>query len=450
MTYLQEIKQLIKNGENQTTEFKSTFQKEVIESVVAFANHKGGKVFVGVNDSGKVVGVELNSETTQNWINQIKQNTSPSIIPNIDIVEIEMKSVAIIEVKQYPIKPVSCKNRYLIRRNNSNHLMSMEEIADEYLKTKNSSWDFYIDTTQNFKDISLEKVEKFIKKIEKNFSKSFDDTPIQILQKYGLIKEDKITFGAYLLFVKDFCPISGVQAGRFKTPTDIIDSVSLNSDLLDEVDELLIFIRKHLMVEYIITGNPQREERYDYPLEAIREIVLNMIVHRDYRDSSDSVIKIFDDYIEFFNPGDLYDGLKVEDLLSNNYESKTRNKLITSMFKECGLIEKYGSGISRIKKLCNEYGIVEPKFEEIQKGFRVTLYKEKINGGVNGGVSGGVSGGVNELLEFIKTNPNLRANEISASIKIPLRTVQRWLKQLRDEAKIEFKGSPKTGGYVVI
>ena len=122
---------------------------------------------------------------------------------------------------------------------------------------------------------------------------------MQILQKYGLVRDDKITFGAYLLFVKDFCLISGVQAGRFKTPTDIIDSISLNTDILTEIDELMIFVRKHLMVEYIITGNPQREERYDYPLDAIREIVLNMIVHRDYRDSSDSVIKIFDDRIEF-------------------------------------------------------------------------------------------------------------------------------------------------------
>lgn len=157
----------------------------------------------------------------------------------------------------------------------------------------------------------------------------------------GIVREDKITFGAYLLFVKDFCLISGIQIGRFKTSTDIIDSLSLNSDLFTEIDELIIFLRKHFMVEFIITGNPQREERYDYPLDAIREIVLNMIVHCDYRDSSDSIIKIFDDRIEFFNPGGLYDGFTIEQLLSNNYKSKTRNKLIALMFKECGLIEKW-------------------------------------------------------------------------------------------------------------
>lgn len=293
-------------------------------------------------------------------------------------------------------------------------MMSMEEIANEYLKTKNSSWDYYIDNMQSFNDISLEKVNKFIKKVENNFDKSFDDNPMQVLQKYGLVRDDKITFGAYLLFVKDFCLISGIQAGRFKTPTDIIDSVSLNSDILSEIDELVIFVRKHFMVEYIITGNPQRQERYDYPLDAIREIILNMVVHRDYRDSSDSVIKIFDDRIEFFNPGDLYDGLTIEELLSNNYKSKTRNKLIALMFKECGFIEKYGSGIGRIKKLCKEHGIIEPEFKEMQKGFQVTLYKQKLNEGVNEGVK--------SLYKLIEKFPNKKtpffSQKLDTSVKI--------------------------------
>ncbi len=440
----------IKKGEGQEVEFKRSFQKEVIASVVAFANAKGGKVFIGVSDNGEIIGVELQKESLQDWINQIKLATSPSVIPDISTEKVEGVTIVIVEVKEYPIKPISYKNRYLVRHANSNHVMSMEEIANEYLKTKNSSWDYYVDTTQSFNDISLQKVEKFINRVEKNFDKSFDDNPMQILQKYGLVRDDKITFGAYLLFVKDFCLISGIQAGRFKTPTDIIDSISLNTDILTEIDELMIFVRKHLMVEYIITGNPEREERYDYPLDAIREIVLNMIVHRDYRDSSDSVIKIFDDRIEFFNPGDLYDNLTIEQLETNDYKSKTRNKLIALMFKECGLIEKYGSGISRIKKFCKEHGIAEPKFQEMQKGFQVTLYKKKRDVGVNVGVDVGVNVGVNEIYNFIKEKQPVKANKIAEKFdNVTQRTVERWIKQLKDEGKIEFIGASKTGGYCV-
>lgn len=436
---MEDILTQVLQGEGQKVEFKTSFQKEVIETIVAFANAKGGKVFVGISDKTEIIGISLNKETLQSWINQIKQNTSPSIIPDINVETIDSKKIVIIDVKEYPIKPISYKHRYLIRRANSNHMMSMEEIANEYLKTKNSSWDYYADNQHDFNHISLEKIKRFIHRIEMNFGKNFDESPIQILQKYGLSLDDKVTQGAYLLFAKDFCVLSGIQVGRFKTSTDIIDSLSLNSDLLNEIDELMIFIRKHLMVEFIITGNPQREERYDYPIDAIREIVLNMVVHRDYRDSSDSVIKIFDDRIEFFNPGDLYDNQTIEQLNTNQYQSKTRNKLIALMFKEAGLIEKYESGISRIKKLCIVHGINTPKFEELQKGFKVTLYKEATQ----------ANGGANSVYDLIKKTPNLKANQIAEHLKIPLRTIERELKSLKQQDKIIFKGATKTGGYYV-
>lgn len=441
----------IQKGEGLSTEFKLSFQKEVVESVVAFANAKGGKIFIGIDDFGKIVGTDVTKETLQQYINTIKQNTAPSIIPDMSTVELEEKTIVIIDVKEFPIKPISYKSRYYLRRVNSNHIMTMEEIANEYLKTKNSSWDYYVDTMQDFNDISLDKIEKFIRTIETNLNKKFDDTPMQILQKYGLVRDDKITFGAYLLFVKDFCLISGVQAGRFKTSTDIIDSISLNCDILTEIDELMIFIRKHFMVEYIITGNPQREERYDYPIDAIREIVLNMIVHRDYRDSSDSVIKIFDDRIEFFNPGDLYDDLTVEQLLSNNYESKTRNKLIALMFKECGLIEKYGSGINRIKKLCKAHGIKEPVFEERQKGFKVIVYKDTTP--VTTPVTTPITTPIttkDRLLLLIKENPKITRENLSNKLDISINTVKEHISKLKKANKLERIGDNRNGYWKVI
>ena len=179
---MKHILEEIQQGENSRQEFKRSFQKEVIESIVAFANARGGKVFIGVSDKGEILGVELKQESLQSWINQVKQNTSPSVIPDMDVVEIDGKQIVIVDVKEYPIKPVSYKNRYLIRRQNSNHVMSMEEIANEYLKTKNSSWDYYIDERQSLNDISLEKVEQFIEKIERHFGKKFHDTPMQILK----------------------------------------------------------------------------------------------------------------------------------------------------------------------------------------------------------------------------------------------------------------------------
>ncbi|MGI6724577.1 MAG: ATP-binding protein [Arcobacteraceae bacterium] len=164
-----------------------------------------------------------------------------------------------------------------------------------------------------------------------------------------------------------------------------------------------------------------------------------MIVHRDYTDSGNSIIKIFDDKIEFFNPGKLYDDITIEKLQSGNYSSRTRNRAIASAFKEAGIIERYGSGIQRIKDECKVHGLKEPIFEEFIHGFRVILFKEKIDNGANGGIS--------ELYDFIKQNEGLSAVLLSEKLNIPLRTIQRWIKQLKDEEKIVYIGSKKTGGY---
>jgi ATP-dependent DNA helicase RecG len=101
-----------------------------------------------------------------------------------------------------------------------------------------------------------------------------------------------------------------------------------------------------------------------------------MIIHRDYAHSSDSVIKIFDNRIEFFNPGSLLPPLTIDKLLSGDYASNTRNKQIANLFKEAGLIEKYGSGIKRIKEAFVRDGFVAPRFEVFQHGFKVTVFNE--------------------------------------------------------------------------
>ena len=133
----------------------------------------------------------------------------------------------------------------------------------------------------------------------------------------------------------------------------------------------------------------------------------------------------FDGRIEFFNPGKLYDDLTIEKLNTNNYSSRTRNRAIARAFKEAGIIERYGSGIKRIKDECLTHGVVEPKFEEFVHGFRVIVYKEKLPEGINEGIK--------SLLIFIQNNPSQRTSQISKSLNTPQKTIERWIKKLKDE-----------------
>ncbi len=112
------------------------------------------------------------------------------------------------------------------------------------------------------------------------------------------------------------------------------------------------------------------------------------------------------------------------------------------MFKEAGVIEKYGSGIKRIKQACVKYGLKKTVFEEFSNGFSVVLFKEQFVEGVNVGV--------NDIYKFIKENKSVNARQISNKYtQISQRTIERWLKQLKEENKIEYRGSSKTGGYFI-
>jgi len=343
--------------EDQHTEFKSSFTDAVIESLTAFANSSGGRVLVGVDDGGKPLkGFTLGSESLQKWINDIKNKTQPSIIPDADEIDLAGTKVGVLSVKEFPVKPVAFKGRYYKRVNNANHQLSLTEIADLHLRSFNISWDSYINPDRALDDLSLDKVVKFIEKSNQNKETPLTDDPLTVLTKFELIKDSQVTNAGFLLFAKNDVFQAAIELGRFSTPTSIKDGLTVRSDLFSEVEEVLGFIRKHINKGYIITGDPQREERWQYPMPALREIVINMIVHRDYMSSGDSSVKIFDEYIEFFNPGHLPDTITIEQLLTDEYSSYSRNRKVAATFKEAQLIENMGLGFVESGRRLNSTG----------------------------------------------------------------------------------------------
>ena len=138
----------------------------------------------------------------------------------------------------------------------------------------------------------------------------------------------------------------------------------------------------------------------------------------------------------------------MQDILSGRMASNPRNKQIAAIFKEAGIIEKYGSGIKRVLQVMADLGSSEPIFEILGDNFKVTLFSiREIKGG---GVTGGVTGGVSDLFDFIRANPGLKTKDIKAAMDLPQRTMERWLRELREQHKIKFQGAPKTGGYYPI
>ena len=432
------ILDIINEGESETTEFKATFDQAAIETLAAFANTKGGHVLVGVADSGKILGIQLGKETVQQWLNQIKSTTFPALIPDVVSTTIDHKDIVAFTINEFPLKPVCCRGKYFKRISNANHQLTIHEISNLHMQSYQTSWDFYPDTRHGLEDISLEKVNKFIEISNRIRPYPILDDPLTVLKKFELLKEASITNGCHLLFATEDILLSTIEIGRFSSAILILDSTTIRKDLFSEVDAALSFIRKHLSRSYVITGDKQREERWDYPLDAIREIVVNMIVHRDYMDSNDSMIKIFDDRIEFFNPGRLLAGLSVERLVHGNYVSAIRNKQIATLFKEAGIIEKYGSGIKRILESMMSYGLPDPLFEEIQNGFRVIVFKTTQKTTTR-----------DQLIELLRENRKMTRNEIALILGKSQNTIKEHLSRLKSEGRVERVGSDRDGYWEV-
>jgi len=194
--------------------------------------------------------------------------------------------------------------------------------------------------------------------------------------KLGLIINSKLTRAAQLLFGKHH---TGIHIGRFKTKDTIIDDIVIRSPLILAVEEAMIFIKRNIRLGYEFTGELQRKEIWQFPLQAIRELLLNAIVHKDYTNPTDVIIKIFDECIEISNPGRLLNGLSVEDLETDNYQAKHRNRLLTEIFYLIGDIEKYGTGYIRLRKWLKEYPGLQYNITDSGDFFRIELAETQVD-----------------------------------------------------------------------
>lgn len=258
-----------------------------------------------------------------------------------------------------------------------------------------------------------------------------------------MLRDGQLTNASYLLFTERDTVLTTIELGRFQSNTIIKDSSRTKSDILSQIDEVMKFVRKHINKEVIITGQVRNTQKWQYPTEALREIILNMIVHRDYRSSSDSIVKVFDNKIEFYNPGRLPDSITVNDLISNNYKSTPRNKLIADFCKSLGLIEKYGSGIQRIIEHFDEANLPSPEFRNISEGFMVTVFSD---------VKLGEKLGENQkrILEIINNNSHITLIQLSKTIGISQTAIENNIQKLKNKGLLKRIGSAKGGHWELL
>ena len=449
------------------TEFKQSFNEDTIVTLAAFANAKGGTVYVGVKDDATPCGVSLGTETVQHWINEIKQKTEPAIIPDVEVVEMDGKQVVKLYVQEYPVKPVSARGRYYRRQANSNHQLTAVEIADLSLQTRNVSWDAYPYVGAGWSDLDEEKIRIFIGKANASGRFSLPLNPKDALEKLDMFRDEVPTNAAMLLFAKRDLHYN-VHIGRFKSPTLIIADKMISGTLFEVVEESMRTIVSHLKFAFdirVVGTNTQRAEIPEYPLEAIRELLLNCIVHRDYQSPTDVQIKIFDNSIVFFNPSGLYGNITEEDLKTDSYKASTRNRQVAEAFYLTKDIEKYGSGFVRIRGLIagyptmqffyhNEnYGFSAGFSYEVQKEANPLLKetgketgKETVKKNPTENPTENLSDLEKKIIFVLRDNPAYTQKQIAEALSIGYTTVREYIVRLRNKGAICRIG-PDKGGY---
>jgi len=370
-----EIIRLMASGETESLEFKGSLNEAFYKTISAFANTKGGTILLGVNNRGGIVGVEPSTKFLEDLSNRIVNKLS--LYPEIVTRDIEDKRVIAVRVVRSGY-PVSYEARYYERVGNTTREISREKLRS--LLSRGKTWDSLTDGF-SLEQMDTEAIRRFVHlAVEKNrlTDVSLDELPEVVLEKLELMTDGKPTNGAILLFgnnpQRHFINLC-VRIGRFKTETTIIDDKWVRGNLFQQFDETLNILRQHIGVRYEIKGI-EREDIWDYPLPALREAVLNALIHRDYFNIANfTTIKVYDDHIWFSNPGGLPEGITIEQL-KRPHQSYLRNPLIAKVFYLAGYIEQYGSGTVRMVEWMKEAGLPEPEYREELGGFSVYFYKD--------------------------------------------------------------------------
>lgn len=387
------LEEIVK-GESRNLEFKSELPAKTgryMKTIIAFANTGGGKLIIGVEDkTGKIIGVDEKAvfQIMDSIANAISDCCVPQIMPNITFQTIENKCVVIVEIypganRPYYLKKEGKDKGTYIRVGGTSRPADFIKVKELEMEGANVSWDELTCIGYNLRQEPIEKLcndinEHMEKAVFESNDKPYKKISLEQLINWKVIKkvEGKMAAtNAFVLLTDEYFTFSKIQCALFKgVDRDIfIDKKEYSGPLYEQIENAYQFVLRHINLGAEIEGIV-RKEGYELPTVAIREMIVNAVCHRNYMDNSCIQVAIYDDRLEVTSPGMLYGGLTLEEALSGR--SKIRNRVIAEVFSRMEIIEEWGTGIKRIIRRAEEYGLPKPDFQEIGDTFRVILYRK--------------------------------------------------------------------------
>lgn len=367
------------NPESNNIEYKQSWRDEYLKWICGFANAQGGKIFIGIDDKGNIVGVDDYKKLMDDIPNKAVNHLG--LVVDVNLLKKENKYCIEINVPTSTV-PVSFHGIYHYRSGSTKQELKGAALREFLLKKMGKSWEALACEGATIDDLNIPTIKNFVTMAvtENRIPKAaLKENPIQILKRVDLITpEGQLTNAAVLLFGKTPGMVSATsrfKIGRFGTSShDLLYQDLVETNIFEMPDKVMEILETKYLIRPIHYEGIIRKEPLEYPEKALREAVLNSIIHKDYS-STWVFLRVYDDHLHIWNPGLLPEELTIEKL-KKDHLSYPRNKRIADVFYRSGNIEHWGRGTNKIIDETIAAGLPEPIIEEDQGGIKITFWKD--------------------------------------------------------------------------
>ena len=353
--------------ESETVELKEIYTPDLKKEIVAFANTNGGTIYIGMQGNGEIVGLDNTDFVMQQISNSLRDGIRPdvSMFTNIELLQEDNKYFVKLTVSQGTKKPYYLSDKGLkptgvyVRSGTTSAPASEDAIR---MMIKMTDGDSFESNRSLIQELTFNSLNKEMERRNLEFSE------VQ-MKNLGILWSDDIYTNMGLL-VSDQCKHS-IKFAIFQGSDKLVfkDRKELTGSLFAQLTDAYKTVDFYNGTRATFHDLLRTDER-DYPEDAVREALLNAIVHRDYSFSGSTIINLYSDRLEIISLGGLVSGLSLEAAMLG--ASQPRNEKLASLFYRMKLIEAYGTGISKIIS-CYKGLPVQPKFENVEGAFRVVL-----------------------------------------------------------------------------
>lgn len=410
--------------ESETVELKAEVVSDICKEIIAFANTKGGTLYIGVQDDGQIIGVNNADRVTLQISNMVRDSIKPDVTMFVGYKTQEENGRQVVAVtvqkgtdQPYYLGSKGLKPSGVYVRNGT----STDPATDTAIRKmiKETDGDTFEDMRSLEQNLTFEAATELFAKC----NVPFDDSKMRTL---GLVSPDGI-YSNVAMLLSDQCSIT-VKAATF-TGTEKVnfhDRREFTGSLFRQMEEIYAYLDLRNSTKSTIEGLYRNDLR-DYPEEALREALMNSLVHRDYSFRASTLISVYDDRIEFVSIGGLPSGIELDDIMLGL--SVCRNPKLAAVFYRLKLIEAYGTGMPKIMSSYEGSGL-EPKIEVTNNAFKITLPNR--NAVEKKVTEASIARRTNEqqIMEFVERNGFIVRSDVDSLLSVSQATASRILKRM--------------------